>query len=113
MPEAERPVSQMVRPCCLRRSFRSLRVRAAAWKVMLLEVGFSIVALPLVVDPIAGVMVIERCFSDLEGGNCTYVAIVRDVYVQKGKVMKKRVGIELNEGQRDGETGPRKSGNEC
>lgn len=36
LPEAERPVSQIVRPCWLRRVVRSVLVRAGAWKVMLL-----------------------------------------------------------------------------
>jgi hypothetical protein len=35
-PEAERPVSQIVRPCWFWREERSARVRAAAWNVMLL-----------------------------------------------------------------------------
>jgi hypothetical protein len=48
LPEAERPVSQIVRPCCLRSEVRSARVRALAWKVMLL--GFvSIIQLVLAV----------------------------------------------------------------
>ena len=38
LPEAERPVSQIVRPRWLRSSLRSLRVRALAWKVMFLLV---------------------------------------------------------------------------
>lgn len=36
LPEAERPVSQIVRPRWLRRVLRSVRVRAGAWKVMFL-----------------------------------------------------------------------------
>jgi len=38
LPEAERPVNQMVAPCCLRSSLRSLRVRPAC-QVMLLYVN--------------------------------------------------------------------------
>lgn len=37
LPEAERPVSQMVRPCCLRSEARMGTVRGVGWKVMLLE----------------------------------------------------------------------------
>lgn len=36
LPEAERPVSQIVRPFWLRREERSERVSAAAWYVMFL-----------------------------------------------------------------------------
>lgn len=39
LPEAERPVSQIVRPCWWRREDRSERVSAAAWYVMLLFDG--------------------------------------------------------------------------
>ena len=35
-PEAERPVSQIVRPFCLRRPARMGTVRGVGWKVMLL-----------------------------------------------------------------------------
>jgi hypothetical protein len=43
LPEAERPVSQIVRPRWLRRSLRSVRVRAEAWKVMFLAVLLIVV----------------------------------------------------------------------
>ena len=43
LPEAERPVSQIVRPRWLRWVSRSLRVRAGAWKVMLLYVHVALV----------------------------------------------------------------------
>lgn len=38
LPDADRPVSQMVRPFWLSWALRSARVRAAAWKVMFLLV---------------------------------------------------------------------------
>ena len=37
LPEAERPVSQIVRPCWRRREDRSAEVTVEGWNVMLLE----------------------------------------------------------------------------
>ena len=38
LPEAERPVSQIVRPCCLRRDVRMVGVSGVGWYVMFLVV---------------------------------------------------------------------------